>query len=234
MVRAERGEFRDNQMLSRLCQFWAWLNNGCCVIRDVNSELVPLTPNRIQRHIMARMLLQAACGEPIRIIILKARKGGVSTFVQALFFFMCCHYQHQVAGILAHIADATSEIFEIPKLMAGHYPGARPIQRKILFDDTGSRYWCHTAGSESIGAGGTPNLLHLSEVALWKLNKEDTHYSATNAVPDKPSTIIVEESTARGRELFYNRWENAHADENGYEPVFVPWYFDDRLKARVA
>jgi hypothetical protein len=227
---ARDGKLDDNPMLSRLVGFYLWLVEArLCFIRDTSARIVPLIPNRTQRKIVAAMMVQAACVQPIRLQILKARKRGVTTLVQALFFYLCKDQRNQVAACLAHITKSTDEIFEIARLMATHYPGAVDRQRQIRFD-TRSRYWCSTAGSESVGAGGTPNLLHLSEVALWKRNKEETHYASTEAVPGTPESVIVEESTARGRELFYNNWERGLDPASGYASLFIPWYLDEDLR----
>lgn len=222
-------------MLGRLVQFYLWLTESrLCFIRDTKADIVPLIPNRTQAKILAAMMIQAACRQPIRLRILKARKRGVTTLVQALFFYLCAHHRNQVAACLAHITESTSEIFEIARLMASHYPvGATPSQSRIVFGDKKSRYWCHTAGSQSVGAGGTPNMLHLSEVALWQRHKEETHYASTNAVPDTTESVIVEESTARGRELFYNGWERGFDPASGYASLFVPWYLDEDLTVAI-
>ena len=76
-------------MIDRLCLFARWLATERCVIRDIHADLVPLVPNRAQRVLFAAMMEQASQGLPVRIVILKARKPGVSTFIQALYFFMC-------------------------------------------------------------------------------------------------------------------------------------------------
>lgn len=223
-------------MVRRLLQFWVWLQKGQCTIRDIHEREVPLIPNRAQTLLFLSWLLQALSGKPIRTVVLKARKVGISTFVQALNYFLCKHYPQQIAKTVAHQRESTHEIFAITATMARRDIGPRPPTptREVLrFHGTDSRYGCQTAGAEGVGAGGTPNLLHLSEVALWKQNKQETHYSATTAVPMTPTSVIVEESTARGRELFWDLFEAAHDPGHPYEPVFVPWYFDDVLAAPV-
>lgn len=222
----DAGQVEAGSMLDRLCLYYRWIEAGQCIIRDIHAEQVAMKLNRAQLMLFARILEQAMAGMPIRGVVLKARKEGISTLIQSLLFFMSATYENQVASMLAHQADSTDEIFQIAKLIAKEYPlgKGRVIARAIHFDAMNSRYSCHTAGGEGIGAGGTPSMLHFSEVALWKLNKEETEYAAIDAVPYVPESIIVYESTARGRELFWNRYERAARGESEYFGLFVPWF----------
>ena len=62
-----------------------------------------------------------------------------------------------------------------------------------------------------------------------------------NAVPDLPGTAIVIETTANGvGDDFHKLWEAAKRGENGYTPIFFPWFvhgeyrrpFADQAKKR--
>lgn len=219
----------NESMSKRLDRFGRWLQNRQCIIRNVDAQLQPLIPNRAQRTILDCMKRQASQGRPIRVVILKARKLGVSTFIQGLYFFISVHYRFQVALMLAHQSDSTTEIFEIARLMSRRYVliPSQVNRQSLIFHETSGRYRCQTAGAEGVGAGGTPSLLHRSEIALWRINKTESDYTSGEAVPFAPDTIIVDESTARGRELFFNRFEAAHDAEHPYAPIFLPWYYDE-------
>lgn len=219
------------RMVHVLCSYVAWVRRGLCMIRDQRAEIVPLAHNRIQRILIGAVMLQAAKGLPIRIIILKARKGGASTLWQTILVFICQHYPNQIALMLAHVPTSTREIFHIAKTVIEHYPAnSQPFELWLKFPETKSRYWCHTAGGANVGAAGTPTMLHLSEVALYERNKANTLVSATKSVPNETNTIIVWESTARGREEFFELFDAARNDpDHPYVAVFVPWFLDDRL-----
>ena len=217
------------EMLWRLCAYMAWTTTDQCMIRDINSEIIPLRLNRIQRTILGAMMYQAALGEPVRIVVLKARKGGTTTFVETLLFFLCAHFGNQHAYMIAHQAESTEDIFQIGKFVGKNYKArARAVLRSLYFPDN-SRFHCHTAGGEGVGGGMTVNLLHLSEVALWKTNKEETEYTVTEAVGRVVNSIIVQESTARGREMFYDKYEAAQDEGHPYVSIFIPWFLDERL-----
>ncbi len=182
---ADETEIRDISYVRQIDGQWTefktlhedgWEIQGC----PVNGPQVAASGNRLavawfsgsSSEPKVQLLISedggAGFGKPIRIVVLKARKGGVSTLVQALFFFLCGHYKNQVCTMLAHVPDSTAEIFEIARFMAAEYAELpveppQPYQQKLVFPGQTSRYWCHTAAGAGVGAGGTPNALHLSE-----------------------------------------------------------------------
>ncbi len=222
-ARAHRQATGDSDsMVVRLSRFWVWLQHRQCLIRDTHQKIVALSPNRAQSMLFAVMLIQAMLGRPIRVVVLKARKVGVTTFVKAWFIFNCRFYRNQIAVMLAHKAKATDQIFDIAKRMGEHDRLDRPkaVARLLTFK-TRSSYWCHTAGSGDVTAGGTPNLLHRSELALWPANiKQKTDYASGNAVARTvPTTCIIDESTARGQDLFWGRFQAAEHAWHPFERV---------------
>lgn len=215
-------------MLDTLNRFERWVGRGLCIIRDKHANLVPLRFNRTQRRLLAAAKEQAAKDQPIRQVILKARKHGVTTFWQAFAFFLCGYESNHVAVFLAHREDDTKLIFDVIKRIAANHPIVRVKGNEPMrFLDSGGLYWAMTAGGSNVAAGGTPTYLHLSEVALYKLNKADTLTSSTQAVPRTPNTVIIQESTARGREEFWETFDAASDPLHPYEPLFFPWYYDD-------
>ena len=228
-----KGFIPADSMLGRLMAWCRWLAAGMCIIRDQDERLIPLKPNRAQIVIVATMLTMAAVNKPVRLVILKARKLGVTTLIESLQVFLGGHYDHQIACTLAHLSSSTDELFEITKRMAEHYTAipTERLKRIVRFPLTSSKVWAHTAGGGNVGAGGTPSFMHLSERALWKANQKQTETAALNAVPSTPTSVIVYESTARGRESFYQAYEAAKAHLSEYEAIFIPWYYDERLVA---
>jgi len=223
-----------NPTLRRVIDWYRWIACGGCIIRDVNQRLIPLRPNRTQRLIIATMLLQAAAKRPIRLVVFKARKVGVSTLVDSWGQFLAEHYPHQICGLMAHIASSTTEIFDIAKIMHDHWTAVRygiKQKRCLIYQD--SRFWAHTAGGKNLGAGGTPSFLHLSEFALWSRNARETEAAAINALPFVPSTTLIIESSPRGRNRFWDYYAAACTAENAYDAIFIPWYFDESLTAAV-
>ena len=44
------------------------------------------------------------------------------------------------------------------------------------------------------------------------------------AVPDKPETMVIVESTANGFDFFKELWDAAVAGRNDFVPVFCAWW----------
>lgn len=225
---AGRGEKPSwlHEMADRLLCFWCWLKLGNCYIRDRAEKIVPLYPNHAQIIVFAAMLKQACEGKPIRVCVPKSRKHGVSTFVQCLYAFLCAYYANQKAVTIAHESDATDEIFAIAKRAAQYCGMPSTIKVRDIDFDQASTYSCQTAGGTAVGAGGTPNILHISELAKWEKNKDETEYNSTISVPDTSTSIIVKESTLKGRELFWKRCEESINPCASYAFVFLPWFID--------
>jgi hypothetical protein len=189
-----------------------------------------------QLRVLRRMMRQAAAGKPIRLIVGKSRKTGISTLIQALFVFLSSLYPLQRAITLTHTGQATAEIFAIAVRIAEKWTARLPTEdiggrRELFWTDLDSWYSSGTAGGTAVGAGGTPSALHLSEVAKWERRKNETELNATTAVPDVPETIIVYESTFVGRDLFWRRFDDARKGRTRYEAEFIGWWLDPTLAA---
>ena len=77
--------------------------------------------------------------------------------------------------------------------------------------------------------GGDYNLVHLSEVGIWKATEgkkpEDIVRSACSGILLKPYTMIVYESTANGTGNFFHReYTAAKEGKSQFEAMFVSWF----------
>ena len=241
---AKNGMFTPGtSMETRLVTFWRWIGRGSCRIKNRTGQLVPLRPNNMQKRMFQRLLDLAATGQPIRIIILKARKHGCSTFWQALFFFLA-QYTPQCSGrTIAHTIDATHDIFAISKRIARNLQEG-PVPEVAR---AGACVWKHdsdltlrTAGGEHVSSGATIDLLHLSELAKWPGGTPEVQAqlaSVMQSVPKTRTSIIIVESTANMLDVsgqFRTMWAAAKLPESGMTPLFSPWFEDEdyRLKGK--
>lgn len=224
------------EMLRRLRRYVVLVSKGKVKIRDAAERIVTLRLNRAQQVVLAAMLRQAAGNKPIRLTILKSRKVGISTLVQTVYAVIGAVCDNQRLKLVAHRDESTREIFEIAKRAANRLD-VRPCDALgtiIRWPDSDSKLHAMTAGGENVGAGETPNAIHASEVAKWKLNKEETWINLWDSLPKTPTSIGVVESTAVGRELFFNHWEDSRDPASEYEAIFIPWYIDDTLAVPVS
>jgi hypothetical protein len=229
--------------------FWA---RNCATILNEDKVPVRLEARPWQLDFDAALERQRAAGQPMRALILKARKLGFSTWVQARFMQRVTQFPFQYALVAAQdrktagvLADMAQLIFERlpteeelgmgfsikPQLTgegssrgsAGRYMSYGDKRRKV----ESSVYETLTAGAQAAARGYTPSMVHGSEVAHWV----DATFlvGLLNAVPKKPETTVVLESTANGFNHFYERWQRAKAgaedpDTGGlYVPLFYGW-----------
>lgn len=213
-------------------------------IQTKDGTIEPLILNEPQRRLMDEVERQEAAGKPVRIIILKARQMGFSTLTEALIFYRTATAFATSSLIVAHTDEATNNLFrmsrryydELPPILrpmlrasnAQELDFDKPPKSRIKAPGLGSRIRCATAGGKGVGRSYTLRNLHLSEYAFWPGEKTETFTGLVQAVPDKPGTMIVVESTANGYDDFKAKWDAAveaqRRGEDGYVPVFFPWY----------
>lgn len=213
-------------------------------IRTKDNTLEPLILNPPQMRLYNAIREQWKAGRPVRIIILKARQMGFSTLTEAIIFFLTITARLVESMIVAHKDEATANLFRMSKRFYDELPEAmRPMQRasnaqELLFDrpakmrgdaeGLGSRIRCATAGGSGVGRSYTLKCLHLSEYAFWPGNKAETYTGLVQAVPDKPGTVIIIESTANGFDDFKKKWDAAveaqRSGTDGFVPIFFAWF----------
>lgn len=180
----------------------------------------------------------------MRIIILKARQMGFSTLTEGIMFKRTATRFNVESRIVAHTDEATTNLYNMYRLFYEKLPG--PIKPKLrasnakelIFDvpnhgsGTGlkSRVKCNTAGTAGLGRSDMITNLHISEFAFWQGDKEEAYASLMQAVPAKPNTMVIIESTANGYEKYKEMWDKAVAGESDYEPVFFAWYEMDEYR----
>lgn len=162
---------------------------------------------------------------PIGVVVLKARKVGVSTYLQLRAFHRCEFYPHNNCLIMAHEASASENILKISKRFDEQFelPEALPIRKPISrindklvewtkddnnIDSWDSRIVVKTAGTKTSGTSRSFSwhFVHVSEEAHFASSDE---VSATLAACVKYCETY-EESTAKGTGgLFYDTWQAA-------------------------
>ena len=212
-------------------------------IRDRYSRrIIPFRLKWAQHQMMELAKKQQREGRPIRIIILKARRVGGSSWTEGIGTLHSIESESALGLIVAHQFKSSKGLFEVPiNLIDRSLPGRQPLAKLCGITHTkheiiiphktnDTTISLATAGSVS-GAGGRGlsfTFLHLSEAAYFPGVQPFTSLLPT--VPYDPNTIVVIESTANGRvgpgASFYDYWQKACEGRNDYAPVFVPWHKD--------
>lgn len=222
-------------------------------IRDKDGNLIPFLLNKPQLRLYGVIKEQWQAGKPVRIIILKARQMGFSTLVEGIIFWLAVTAFHTECMIVAHTDEATRKLFQMSRRFFENLPvQIRPMQRasnanELIFDKPakyrgkspglGSHIRVATAGGTGIGRGSTLRALHLSEFAWWPGDKLATLIGLMQAVPDRPGTLVVIESTAKGYDEFKKQWDKAVENQkngiDGFIPVFFAWFEMDEYRRAV-
>lgn len=210
-------------------------------IRTKEGAIQPLKLNAAQKILDKAVNDQVKSEGKVRIIILKARQQGLSTYVGGYLYFKVSQREASKAMVVTHHSDSTRALFDMTKRFHTECPDIlKPhtkysSRREITFDVLDSSYIVATAGAESIGRGETLSHCHISELAFWpRSTAADNFNGLTQAVPNKPNTAIFIESTANGMSnLFATLWRGAVEGKNGYVPVFIPWFTDDEYREPV-
>jgi hypothetical protein len=197
-------------------------------------NVVPLELNRIQKQIYNRIVRTWNDGRPARIIILKARREGVSTLTQSLFAQAAFTRRNVHALTVSHEDDSTKKLHAMTERMYEHLPTAlKPekltgIRGKTLAFTHGSSLEVATAGGDGeVARSAGYTYLHLSEVAQYP-NALTTLSGVLPGVPTTPGTVIIMESTAKGRvgrgAEFFQRWKKATEGVGEWQPMFFAWF----------
>ncbi len=213
-------------------------------IIDMAGKLVPLDANHAQRLFHRTIQRQVEAGVPIRAIVLKARREGISTYVQGRFFSEINLKDNRFATIVSADSDSTDKVFGMSKLFQEHMPADIKIptvyssKQMIKYAEPHrSQLLCQTAGKTVLGRGGASHYLHCSEMAFWG-NAKEQFGGAVQEVPDLPDTMVVIESTANGvggafYDMFWDATERLKSGDplGGFMPIFLPWFiFPDYQK----
>ena len=216
-------------------------------IKNKSGKTVSLIPNAAQKIVHDALEKQKAETGKVRAIIIKGRQQGVSTYVQARYFWKLVHEGSMRAYILTHLSDSTQALFSMAKRFIENLPLYYPelgkcnvnelyfnvlnmLTDKVAID---SGYRVGTAGSHGVGRGETLQLFHGSEVAYWP-NPEEHVTGILQAVPNEEGTEVILESTANGTgNLFHTMCLDALASEGGFELIFIPWTLQDEYTGKV-
>lgn len=211
---------------------FGWYKQHLYIQDRLTHAHVNLQPTRVQRALRRAILDNEEVAKPSRIIVLKARREGISTIVQATFAHRAFTRRNVWAYTIAHEIEAASNLFNMTETMYANLPAAlRPAKvsgnlgRQLRLAN-GAYLRTETARDVRAGRSGAATMLHGSEVAFWD-HGDEVLRSILSTIPDVPGTIVVLESTANGIQgAFYKRWQSAKRGESEYQPLFFSWLED--------
>lgn len=200
-------------------------------IRDKAGRVVPFALNKAQEALDDAINEQLMTTGRVRIIVLKGRQQGISTYTEGRFYWRTSLQFGKTAFILTHEDRATQNLFGMAKLYHDNVPAAlKPSTsaanaNELQFDRLASRYAVGTARTKGTGRGFTVHYFHGSEVAFWA-NAAEHLAGLGQAIPDEAGTEVILESTANGvGNVFYGMVQDAQRGIGDYRLVFIPWFW---------
>jgi hypothetical protein len=200
------------------------------ITKDAAQGYIPFKFNRAQQKIHKAVEKQLKEKGRVRVIILKARQQGISTYTAGRVFWKTLYTPYTRSVVLAHDSATSDALFTMSKQFIDRMPRdtapelIKSNAKEIKFAHNDSGFRLYTAGSPEAGRGTTPTILHCSEVAFWQ-NQEKILAGLFQGVSSADGTEIILESTANGATgSFYEMWKKAEQGLNDYVPVFLPWY----------
>lgn len=187
-------------------------------IRNKRGEKVPYTPNASQLHYRKH--------KTRRNLVLKGRQQGLSKEIDADQLADCIKKSTN-AVVISHEKTATQRLFAAVRYYIDNLEIKPSVsidsKSEMKFPKVGSSYFIGTAGQKAFGRGDTIDRAHLSEAAFYE-NLEGILAGIAEAAEYGQIDI---ETTANGREHFYDLWQKAKQGLSPYTPIFIPWFLHE-------
>lgn len=223
---------REKKIRRKLRDDFVHYASKCLKIRTKSNGIQPFILNKVQLHIHNIVEQQRRETGKVRVVILKGRQHGCSTYVEGRFYWLCTQNFGVRAFILTHDISATNNLFEMVKRYHEYCPSImqptieKSNAKELIFSKLDSGYKLGTAGNKSVGRSSTIQLLHASEAAYWP-NASEHSKGILQAVPGAKGTEIFIESTANGQgNYFHEQWQLAERGLSDFIPIFIPWFWD--------
>lgn len=238
--------------------FCFWAATYVYIKNKGGGEDVLFVLTRPQRRFIKRLEKKRRANKPIRLVLLKARQWGGSTTSQLyMAWLQLVHKTGLNSLIIAHQGTASDEIKDMFDRMIKAYPvellyelGEAYNENEPKLVGVGKSGAIHrvpqrnckiklgTAERPDSCRGGDYNLVHCSEVGIWKKTDgkrpEDIVRSACSGILLLPYTMIVYESTANGTGNFFQReYDAAKRGKSQFEAMFISWFDIDQYSAPI-
>lgn len=190
-------------------------------ISDKDFNIVPLEYNQSQRNLEAMVLRAERANQPVRIVIVKVRQNGISTYVLAVCLWLMLTRPNKRLRIIADRDDLCREFLSRMRTMLRNMKRAdgtlwnlkaKASNRDEIILDAPFHSSVHvvSANTESPGFGETMALVDMEETSKWN-NPVEAAKGVLMTLPARPGTYAFNVSQPKGNtgyfaELFMRAW----------------------------
>jgi hypothetical protein len=183
---------------------------------------------------------QRAEGRPGRVIVLKCRQSGGSTYGSGRVAATALVRPYSRSMQIAQAEATVLNLFQMIQFMYESLdPEMRPHFGTDRRDELSLRNFPCTDGEVQLNSsivvamagasepwrGPTIQTAHISELAYQGARAAEVLGGTLQAVPKTPQSVVIVESTANGNGGIYaDEWRRAVAGESDFVPVFIPWF----------
>jgi len=203
---------------------------GWMVIQSDEGAKFPWIPNDTQQELIDLVWAKwEANVEPIRILVPKPRRLGISTAAEGMGYAITSFVPNQSGFLLGYNDENARTIFEMTQR---YHREMEPFLRtktratnaqEIVFSETDGKLVIGSAQNKEIRGKGI-TFFHGSEVAFYPDPKK-TLGGLLPSIPERPRTIIILESTGNGvGNWFEEACRAAERGENNWTLFFIPWW----------
>jgi len=229
----EREASDDEEFIQRFLVSKLWRLNNLFTIVDKQGKRVQFVMNYAQHEVYAASIRHA------RIIVLKSRQQGISTFWLISFYDDALINSDQTIGLMSQGLSESSTLLKRVKLAIDTFPQEiLSFLGVSLFRDNSSELGFTNGSTVFIRTSfrsATLQRLHVSELAKIANKSPDKAREVLTGTLQAvaPGNVVVIESTAEGDNAFKVLWLQAVSNElrgsfapKDFKPVFLPWFRD--------
>lgn len=219
-------EFLNDYFPSKL-----WRLNNVYTIVDKEGEAIPFKMNRAQHKVYSALLKHP------RLIILKSRQQGISTFWLVSFFDDSLTINNLNVGLMSQGADESATLLERVKFSWEAVPNSVKSYLQVTNDKDNAKAFSFSNGStifiRTSFRSATLQRMHISELGKiankYPQKAKETNTGTLQTI--KPGLPVVIESTAEGDNMFKKKWDKAYHHTGplagkDFLAVFLSWLDD--------
>lgn len=217
--------------------FWYFARHALKIEGKEPGSIYDFDFNDAQKILHAAITLMLMEVGFVRIIIVKGRQQGISTYLQMRLFWLAYFRKSIKVNTIAHETLATATLFGKVTFAFDNLPPRLKVEPKTKNSEklelpNGSMFTSITAGSKESGRSQTAHYQHQSERAFFP-NPVEIDAGAGQIVGLVPYTEVYKESTANGWNHFRLEVLSALEGKGTFRVVFIPWYIQKEYRVRV-